>query len=49
MVRNVSSSQGNVRVAKELILYAVVLTLRKWQGFGPLPNPRYQNALYLFQ
>lgn len=26
-----------------------VLTPRKCQGFGPLSNPHYQNALYLFQ
>lgn len=49
MMRYVSSSQGNVGFAKRFILCAVVLTPRKCQGFGPLSNPHYQNALYLFQ
>lgn len=44
MVRNDSFSQGNVRFAEEFILYAELLTLRKWEGFGPLPSPHSPNV-----
>lgn len=44
MVRNDSFSQGNVRFEENFILYAALLALWKWQGFGPLPSPYCPNV-----